>query len=187
METMSRRNRKKKQPDQFAQLKEHVSQIDSTAITSFWQQLPGFHRKALMVLVPVVLLLLLIPVPESNSVDTTDNPDQRVAVKVNTQSLDQQRTVNGPVVQSKEWQEYRVQNGDTLAQVFRTNQLPMADLNALVAIEGLDKPLSKIKQGQLIRFKRTKDGTLDILQLEKPNSAAVMFFRMSDGGFGRSK
>ncbi len=62
----------------------------------------------------------------------------------------------------------------------------MSDLNALVNVEGNDKPLSQIKAGQLVRFKLAKDGSLDILQLEK-SVQSVMFFRLSDGGFGRSK
>ncbi|MEF1291248.1 LysM-like peptidoglycan-binding domain-containing protein, partial [Vibrio sp. M260118] len=49
-----------------------------------------------------------------------------------------------------------------------------------------DKPLSQIKKGQLVRYKLAENGQLDILQLEKRNQS-VMFFRLSDGGFGRSK
>ncbi len=63
----------------------------------------------------------------------------------------------------------------------------MADLNALVKIEGSDKPLSRIKQGQLVRFKLADDGKLDMLQLEKSAGESVMFFRLSDGTFGRNK
>ncbi len=73
-----------------------------------------------------------------------------------------------------------------MSQVFRSNNLPLADLNALVRIEGSDKPLSQIQQGQRIRFKLAADGQLDILQLER-NNQSVMFFRLSDGGFGRSQ
>ncbi|KOO09935.1 lysine transporter LysM, partial [Vibrio xuii] len=69
---------------------------------------------------------------------------------------------------------------------FRTSGLPMSDLNALVKVEGSDKPLSYIKKGQLVRYKLDEDGKLDILQLEKSDQS-VMFFRLSDGGFGRSK
>ncbi|GAM55440.1 hypothetical protein JCM19231_4339 [Vibrio ishigakensis] len=37
-----------------------------------------------------------------------------------------------------------------------------------------------------MRFKRDDDGRLDILQLENGNDS-IMFFRLSDGGFARSK
>ena len=141
-----------------------------------------------MVLVPLVLVLLLIPVPKDTEVlvDDTQAEKQRVAIQLNAQSLSEQRSAHNSEAKSEQWREYTVKNGDTLAQVFRSNQLPMTDLNALVKIEGSDKPLSRIKQGQLVRFKLADDGKLDMLQLEK-GGESVMFFRLSDGTFGRNK
>uniref|UniRef100_UPI00015F12AF LysM-like peptidoglycan-binding domain-containing protein n=1 Tax=Vibrio sp. AND4 TaxID=314289 RepID=UPI00015F12AF len=157
-------------------------------VTGFWQGLPKLHQRALMVLVPLVLLLLLIPVPKDTEVlvDDTQAENQRVAIQLNAQSLSEQRSAHNSEAKSEQWREYKVKNGDTLAQVFRSNQLPMTDLNALVKIEGSDKPLSRIKQGQLVRFKLADDGKLDMLQLEK-GGESVMFFRLSDGTFGRNK
>lgn len=83
------------------------------------------------------------------------------------------------------WNNYTVQKGDTLSQVFRNNDLSLSDLNQLVEIEGKDKPLSHIQHGQLVRFKLTNRGDLDILQIEK-DDGPVMFFRLSSGGFARS-
>ncbi|MDG3087014.1 LysM-like peptidoglycan-binding domain-containing protein [Vibrio hannami] len=186
---MSRRNRKKKQTSSFDTMKEHLPSIDKERLASYWQMLPEFHQKALKVLVPLFVVVLIVPVPESESepkVSASTSQPKRVEVGVNTTGLSEQGGEKQVVVQTADWQEYIVQSGDTLSKVFRSNDLPITDLNALVAIEGLDKPLSKIKQGQLIRFKRTPEGSLDILQLEKQGTA-VMFFRLSDGGFGRSK
>ncbi|WP_375752370.1 LysM-like peptidoglycan-binding domain-containing protein [Vibrio sp. HN007] len=188
---MGRRNRKKKQISFLDAMKAHLSSInfDKDRLLSYWQVLPPFHQKALKVLVPLFAILLIIPVPDSdNEVKPTvkTGEPQRVEVGVNTTGLSEQGGEKQVVVQTADWQEYIVQSGDTLSKVFRSNELPITDLNALVAIEGLDKPLSKIKQGQLIRFKRTPEGGLDILQLEKKGTS-VMFFRLSDGGFGRSK
>lgn len=84
------------------------------------------------------------------------------------------------------WNDYTVKQGDTLSQVFRNNDLALSDLTQLLEIQGKDKPLSHIKEGQLIRFKLTNRGDLDILQLEK-EGGAVMFFRLSSGGFERSR
>ncbi len=199
---MNRRHRKKQQVDHFEQLKQRLSSIDFKRIhlslpdwkvvrdniVSFWQRLPKLHRRALSVLTPLVFILMLWPGDkgDSNKVQTT--PNQRVELDLNATSLSEQSST-APAKQSsttKEWQEYTVKQGDTLAQVFRKNQFSMADLNALAKIEGSDKPLSRIKQGQLIRFKLTEEGALDILQVEK-SGQSIMFFRLSDGGFGRSK
>ncbi|MGV3001057.1 LysM-like peptidoglycan-binding domain-containing protein [Vibrio sp. E150_018] len=83
------------------------------------------------------------------------------------------------------WNDYIVQKGDTLSQIFRNNDLPLSDLNQLVEIQGKDQPLSHIQYGQLVRFKLTNRGDLDILRIEKEDGS-VMFFRLSSGGFARS-
>ncbi|MCW8334615.1 lysine transporter LysM [Vibrio sp. SCSIO 43135] len=186
---MNRRKKKQQQVDYVALIQERVKQVDwkkaSLELKSLWLSLPKLHQRALMVLVPLVMILLVLPTPKSD-VEPSIKPNQRVEIDINTQGLSEQKsqaTVTAPI---ESWSEYTVKSGDTLAQVFRANGLPMADLNALVKVEGTDKPLSRIKKGQLVRFKLASDGKLDILQLEK-NSGSVMFFRLSDGGFGRSK
>lgn len=189
---MNRRKKKPQQVDYIQLAKEKVSAIDWTNIKhevkSRWYQLPKLHQRALYILVPVVLLLLLIPFPETASgTDAVKSVEpQRTSVEVNTQSLSEQGEAKTQPLQSDQWKEYQVKSGDTLAQVFRSNNLPMADLNALVNVEGKDKPLSQIKVGQLVRFKVKEDGNLDILQL-KDSSKSVMFYRNSSGSFTKSK
>lgn len=192
---MNRRHKKKQQTDYLALIQSKWAAIDIQfdwreyrhKATQFWQRLPRLHQRALMVLVPVVLILMVMPLPQrSEQAPQTPASGQRVEVNINTRGLSEQQSAEQSQLKSTVWHEYIVQQGDTLSQVFRNNQLPMADLNDLVKIEGSDKPLSQIQQGQLIRFKLASDGKLDILQLEK-NNQSVMFFRLSDGGFGRSK
>ncbi len=188
---MNRRHKKKQQTDYFALIqtklrsvewKEHVDKTKS-----FWLQLPKFHQKALIVLIPLVLIITVIPFPNKAESEPTQPVNKRVELDINTRGLSEQKSVKeSSALERNAWREYIVQKGDTLSQVFRVNELPMADLNALVKIEGSDKPLSQIQQGQLIRFKLAEEGKLDILQLEK-NGQSVMFFRLSEGGFGRSK
>ncbi|MCL9777099.1 OapA family protein [Vibrio methylphosphonaticus] len=198
---MNRRQRKKQKSDPLQSLKTlwaniDFSQINATIKTqglklkekshTFWLGLPQLHRRLLSVIAPIVIVLLLWPTGEGD-VSQPSPANQRVTVSVNTQSLSEQSgAVQPEETVETQWHEYTVKKGDTLAQVFRKNQLPMADLNSLARVEGNDKPLSRIKQGQLIRFKYSQEGQLDILQIEK-GEQSVMFFRLSDGGFGRSK
>ena len=184
---MSRRNRNKKQSNFLTDLVSSVKQGRSYSTPEVWSQLPKFHRRALLVLVPLFLILLVLPTSkEQAEVPQGETPQpERKEVSVDTTDLSQVAS-NKPVTVTEQWKEYQVQSGDTLSKVFRNNNLPITDLNALIKIEGLDKPLSKIKQGQLVRFKTTPEGNVDILQLEK-SGAAVMFFRLSDGSYGRSK
>ncbi len=184
------RRRKKPKADMTQSVKQKLSQFDWHSyvqkVRELWTRLPKFHQRALTALVVVVALLLFVPLPSPSSSDSDPALNQRVEVSINAQGLSEQ-TISGQVaLKSKAWKEYQVKSGDTLSQVFRNNGLPLSDLNALVRVEGADKPLSYIKKGQLVRFKLAADGSLDILQLDK-GSHSVMFFRLSDGGFGRSK
>ncbi|MBE4427145.1 lysine transporter LysM, partial [Vibrio parahaemolyticus] len=64
-------------------------------IKAFWQRLPKFHQRALMVLMPLLLLLLIVPLPKKTEplVEPQGEGDsQRVAIQLNAQSLSQQRT-----------------------------------------------------------------------------------------------
>ncbi|TKF34624.1 lysine transporter LysM [Vibrio kanaloae] len=192
---MNRRQKKKQQVDHFAELKDRLLQLKvklssldikkmKATVTQTWQALPKLHQRLLMVIAPIVLVLLFVPLPEPK-VEVVPSTS-RVALEIDTVGLSKQQNTKSTPSESSSWQEYLVKQGDTLAQVFRNNDLPLSDLNALVRIEGSDKPLSQIRKGQLVRFKVAETGQLDILQLEK-GETSVMFFRLSDGGFGRSK
>ncbi|OIN27233.1 LysM-like peptidoglycan-binding domain-containing protein [Vibrio barjaei] len=198
---MNRRQRKKQKVDHVQVLKDKWQALDfsslkkinkpdvsqwTSKIKTFWMRLPRLHRRLLSVLIPLLVVLLLIPTKKNEPAQATQ-AHQRIAVSVNTESLSEQpSSVQSEQAVETNWREYTVKKGDTLAQVFRKNQLSMADLNSLARIEGSDKPLSRIKQGQLIRFKFSPEGNLDILQIERGDQS-IMFFRLSDGGFGRSK
>ncbi|MGO2162436.1 MAG: LysM-like peptidoglycan-binding domain-containing protein [Vibrio toranzoniae] len=192
---MNRRQKKKQQVDHFAELKDRLLQLKvklssldikkmKATVMQTWQALPKLHQRLLMVIAPIVLVLLFVPLPEPK-VEVVPSTS-RVALEIDTVGLSKQQNTKSTPSESSSWQEYLVKQGDTLAQVFRNNDLPLSDLNALVRIEGSDKPLSQIRKGQLVRFKVAETGQLDILQLEKGDTS-VMFFRLSDGGFGRSK
>ncbi|WP_176467547.1 LysM-like peptidoglycan-binding domain-containing protein [Vibrio metoecus] len=188
---MNRRHKKPQQTDYLAQVQVYWQQLDwpryRQQLRELWLRLPLRHRRGLMVLTPTVLVLMVIPLPDKQeAVNEAASTPKRIEVGMNTQSLSEQRTQAQAELKSSAWQEYVVRQGDTLSQVFRNNELPLTDINALVKVEGSDKPLSQIQAGQLIRFKLAENGQLDILQLER-NNQSVMFFRLSDGGFGRSK
>lgn len=191
---MNRRVTKRKSVSFVDQIKSKLSDVQWRAslaqVKTQLDRLPKLHQRVIGALSVVILVLLVWPTPTATTEETPTQSittsDARKTVALNTQGLSEQHSSTATAPKSDTWQEYTVKAGDTLAQVFRANDLPMADLNALAKIEGADKPLSRIKQGQLVRFKRDEQGQLDILQLEK-KQGAVMFFRLSDGGFGRSK
>ena len=194
---MNRRQKKQQKVDHLVEFKDRLNQVKDklisidikklkTSIVQTWGSLPKLHQRLLTVISPIVLILLFVPLPEPK-VDIAPITS-RVELEIDTVGLSEQQNTlsNSSEPTNNNWQEYLVKQGDTLAQVFRNNDLPLSELNELVRIEGSDKPLSQIRKGQLVRFKLAETGQLDILQLEK-GDISVMFFRLSDGGFGRSK
>lgn len=214
--------RKKISPSYLRRIWDVAAGTNFTAcIVRTWKRLPKLHQRALMILMPLVIILFLFPsgsgsIKSDVPVGSEKVVVSRVAVPLiidgeetnatkprpKVEKVDQQRvSLSGP--QSNEqaepekkpvsnnagpepWHDYTVKKGDTLSQVFRSNNLSLSDLNTLVAIEGKDKPLSQIQYGQRIRYKLTNRGDLDILQIEK-DEGPVMFFRLSSGGFARSQ
>lgn len=163
-------------------------------VQPYWQSLPELHRKGISVLAALLVVLLLWPSSDGEAPGVAPS-GERVSVPLAVE----QAQVNGndsagqdtaPAVPPKavntDWVNYEVQRGDTLSNIFRTQALPLPDLYAISAIEGDDKPLSRIQPGQLLRFKRNAEGSLDMLQIET-SGASVIFFRLSDGSFARRK
>ncbi|WP_078751048.1 LysM-like peptidoglycan-binding domain-containing protein [Enterovibrio nigricans] len=162
-----------------------------------WQALPKPHRMGVSVLVALLVVLLIWPSSdESNDAVVTEG--ERVSLPLDLSGNAQeakQADDDGfnnnaePVISTQtvdtDWVNYEVQRGDTLSNIFRDQSLPLPDLYAISAIEGPDKPLSRIQPGQLLRFKRNTQGELDMLQIEASKDKSVIFFRLSDGGFAR--
>jgi uncharacterized protein len=195
---MNRRHRNKQQgisyvsvvQDKWAQL-DFKALLDS--VRTLWLSLPRLHQSALMILVPLVGLITIIPFPHFEANESTSPKSSRIEVGLDITPLGEvsrepqtgSEKSASSLVRSA-WISYTVQNGDTLSQIFRSNNLPLSDLNTLISIEGEDKPLSSIRPGQLIRYKLNNEDKLDILQLER-SGQSIMFFRLSEGGFGRSR
>lgn len=128
--------------------------------------------------------------PPSPKRTVTREPRPEPASPQRTAVTDSQPEPEAPVNSSPaetQWSQYQVRQGETLANIFREKSLPLADLYAVAAIEGKDKPLSRIKAGQWLRYKQTAQGGLDALQIESRNGESIMFFRRSDGSFARSQ
>ena len=173
-----------------------------------WQRLPTLHRRALTVLIPLMLVLVLLPasektdstIPEQTvrrdielNLDNTPEPVEERAEPVSPKRPSKPVTTQEPTatevkaVAAEKWYKYQVQKGETLAHIFREKALPLSDLYAVAAIEGKGKPLSRIKSGQWLRYKQTANGKLDALQIESSSGGPVMFFRRSDGSFARGQ
>ncbi|HEC8324049.1 TPA: cell envelope opacity-associated protein A [Providencia rettgeri] len=91
-----------------------------------------------------------------------------------------------PRPSANEWQSYQVQKGKTLAQLFRDNNLQANDAFIMARVEGAEKPLSNLRQGQKIRLKANKKGEIQLLETTASDGKTYSFARLSDGSYYRT-
>ena len=70
----------------------------------------------------------------------------------------------------QQWRSYRVDSGKTLAQV-----------------EGAGKPLSNLKDGQMVQIRQNANGVVTGLTIDTGNGQQVLFTRQPNGSFIRAR
>ncbi|MGY5958760.1 LysM-like peptidoglycan-binding domain-containing protein [Kosakonia sp. BK9b] len=96
---------------------------------------------------------------------------------------------NRPVAASgieQQWRTYRVEEGKTLAQLFRDHNLPPTDVYAMAKVEGEGKPLSSLQSGQMVKIRQNANGVVTGLTIET-GGQSVLFTRQLDGSFIRAR
>lgn len=117
--------------------------------------LPRKHTIGLLVLIPLWLLVLAWePAPAAPT--TAPSGSLAVPLAVPAQAL----TVGNagepqaakPVEKKVDgtWLQHDVQAGETLYSIFRKFELPGAELSRLIAIEGPDRPLTRLQSGKSV-------------------------------------
>lgn len=86
----------------------------------------------------------------------------------------------------EQWRSYRLESGKTLAQLFRDNNLPPADVYAMAQAEGDGKPLSNLQSGQVVKIRQNAGGVVTGLVVEG-GSGDILFTRQADGSFTRAR
>ncbi|MBE5253292.1 Opacity-associated protein A [Mixta sp. Marseille-Q2057] len=84
------------------------------------------------------------------------------------------------------WRSYTVASGQTLAQLFRDNSLPVNDVFAMARVEGSDQPLSALQSGQQVKIRQDAQGVVTGLTVVSANGP-VLFTRQPDGSFIRAQ
>ncbi|UNP87854.1 opacity-associated protein A [Aeromonas encheleia] len=119
--------------------------------------LPRKNTIGLLVLVPIWLLLLAWePAPSAPRVAPSGS--LAVPLAVPTQALTVGSAATGAVQAAKpveekvngSWLQHDVQAGETLYSIFRKFELPGAELSRLIAIEGPDRPLTRLQSGKSV-------------------------------------
>ncbi|MFT8212217.1 MAG: LysM-like peptidoglycan-binding domain-containing protein [Symbiopectobacterium sp.] len=149
--------------------------------------LPAFHRRAILIAIVLLLIALLWPY----SPPTSRAPQSATPIALNEPTpMQSNLTPNVPApaeTAAPAWQTYPIAAGQTLAQLFRDNNLPVNDVFAMAQVEGRDKPLSNLRAGQEVKLQLNAQGMVSELEIETADGQRVHFTRQSDGVFLRTR
>lgn len=109
---------------------------------------------------------------------TANDPEENVA-----QTTPQQDTQSTP---AQTWQTYTIKEGQTLAQLFRDNQLPVNDAFSMAKSEDQQRSLSQLRTGQAIRLQRNPQGDVSMLEVTNSAGTVITYTRLSDGSYYRT-
>lgn len=170
----------------------------SPAELRWMDPLPLAHRRGLIAAVLLVLLAFLwpaqqesVPQPPQTQQPARQQTDVPLQATVSDQPPGQaqpQSPQQAPARPDAEgsWHNYKVENGQTLAQLFRNNNLQVNDVFAMARVEGDDKPLSNLQRGQTVKVRVDAQGVVTGLAIDGSNGPAL-FTRQPDGSFIRAQ
>ncbi|CFX39189.1 opacity-associated protein A [Salmonella enterica subsp. enterica serovar Typhi] len=169
------------------------------------EPLPPMHRRGIIIAAIVLVIGFLLPASETSDspvvtreaqlVAPQNDPDQVAPVASEPIQEGQPEEQNQPQTQpfqqdsgiGQQWRSYRVEPGKTLAQLFRDHGLPPTDVYAMAQVEGAGKPLSNLKNGQMIKIRQNASGVVTGLTIDGDNGQQVLFTRQPDGSFIRAQ
>ncbi|MEW7313335.1 LysM-like peptidoglycan-binding domain-containing protein [Buttiauxella gaviniae] len=174
--------------------------------------LPVMHRRGIIIAALVIIICFLWP-----TADQSARPVARDAqLSIESQSPMRAELVNPPVYTAPatpvepsrveeeqpqdqapvphanndiegQWRSYRVESGQTMAQLFRDHNLPPADVYSMAQVEGSNKPLSTLQTGQMVQVRQNANGVVTGLTIDIGNDQQVLFTRQPDGSFVRAR
>jgi hypothetical protein len=152
------------------------------------EPLPYFHRRWTLIFGIILLLALLWPYSSQNNGQPfpVTQQDNSVPLRADLQNDAQQQHAAEPEPAGN-WQRFQIQPGQTLAQLFRDNSLPVNEVFAMAQVEGNDKPLSNMKAGQEVRIERDTNGVITALSVTAADNTQVLFRRQADGSYRRER
>lgn len=136
------------------------------------------------------------PVQSQQTAPTLNEPQQTAPLEPEPVQEQPQDEVQGeaqtPVSEpaaggiEQQWRSYRIEQGKTLAQLFRDHNLPPTDVYAMAKVEGAGKPLSSLQSGQMVKIRQNASGVVTGLTIEGADGQ-VLFTRQQDGSFIRAR
>ncbi len=151
--------------------------------------LPRKHTIGLLILIPLWLLVLAwepaVPAPKAAPSGSLAVP---IAVPAQALTVGNGTTGSAPAaakpVEEKvdgTWLQHDVQAGETLYSIFRKFELPGAELSRLIAIEGPDRPLTRLQSGRAVFILIDDTRRIQRVEIRSYGQAIYRYDRQGEG------
>lgn len=158
--------------------------------------LPAPHRRGIVAALLVMLVAFLWPASTLRypvEQPATPSAEKEVPMQADIYDDNSSRQPSSSASQQTPkadsqgaWRSLTIASGQTLAQLFRDNSLPVNDVFAMARVEGNDQPLSSLKSGQQVKIRQDAQGTVTGLTVDSARGP-VLFTRQPDGSFIRAQ
>ncbi|MBM0510435.1 LysM-like peptidoglycan-binding domain-containing protein [Aeromonas hydrophila] len=151
--------------------------------------LPRKHTIGLLILIPLWLLVLAWE-PAAPAPKAAPSGSLAVPIAVPAQALTVGNGAAGsaptaakPVEEKVDgtWLQHDVQAGETLYSIFRKFELPGAELSRLIAIEGPDRPLTRLQSGRAVFILIDDTRRIQRVEIRSYGQAIYRYDRQGEG------
>ncbi len=151
--------------------------------------LPRKHTIGLLILIPLWLLVLAWE-PAAPAPKAAPSGSLAVPIAVPAQALTVGNGATGsapaaakPVEEKVDgtWLQHDVQAGETLYSIFRKFELPGAELSRLIAIEGPDRPLTRLQSGRAVFILIDDTRRIQRVEIRSYGQAIYRYDRQGEG------
>ncbi|MFM1642137.1 LysM-like peptidoglycan-binding domain-containing protein [Aeromonas salmonicida] len=146
--------------------------------------LPRKHTIGLLVLVPIWLLLLAWePAPAMPTTAPSGSLAVPLAVPAEALTTGNSTSAAKPVEEKVDgnWLQHDVQAGETLYSIWRKFELPGAELSRLIAIEGPDRPLTRLQSGKSVFILVDDNRRIQRVEIRSYGQAIYRYDRLGQG------
>ena len=148
--------------------------------------LPRKNTIGLLILLPLWLLVLAWePAPTAPQAAPSGSLDVPLAVPAQALTAGNATSAAAkPVVEEKvngTWLQHEVQAGETLYSIWRKFELPGAELSRLIAIEGPDRPLTRLQSGRAIFILVDDTRRIQRVEIRSYGQAVYRYDRQGEG------
>ncbi|MGL5975331.1 MAG: LysM-like peptidoglycan-binding domain-containing protein [Aeromonas sobria] len=148
--------------------------------------LPRKNTIGLLILIPLWLLVLAWePAPTAPQAAPSGSLDVPLAVPAQALTAGSATSAAAkPVVEEKvngPWLQHEVKAGETLYSIWRKFELPGAELSRLIAIEGPDRPLTRLQSGRAIFILVDDTRRIQRVEIRSYGQAVYRYDRQGEG------